>query len=70
VGIFVVLRLVRVLGVSGDQALAVVLAFGAALASLAISRGARISLGSVLFGSLLAVDELDLMAGALVTVLA
>jgi zinc transport system permease protein len=70
VGIFVVLRLVRVLGVSGDQALAVVLAFGAALASLAISRGARISLGSVLFGSLLAVDELDLLAGALVTVLA
>ncbi len=68
VGVFVVLRLVRVLGVSGDQALAVVLAFGAALASLAISRGARVSLGSVLFGSLLAVDVVDLSAGALVAV--
>ncbi|MEM4591470.1 MAG: metal ABC transporter permease [Nitrososphaerota archaeon] len=70
VGVFAALRLVRGLGLSGDQVLAILLSFSAAMASLAISRGARVSLGSVLFGSLLAVQVEDIVAGLLVAVFA
>lgn len=70
VGVFVALRLVRGLGLSGDQALAILLSLSAAVASLAISRGARVGLVSVLFGSLLAVGVEDVVAGFLVSVFA
>lgn len=67
-GVFAALRLVRGLGLSGDQVLAILLSLSAAVASLAISRGARISLSSVLFGSLLAVQVEDIVAGLVVAV--
>lgn len=70
VGVFAALRLVRGLGFSGDQVLAILLSLSAAVASVAISRGARISLTSILFGSILAVDVSDIFAGFLVSVFA
>ncbi|MEM0482564.1 MAG: metal ABC transporter permease [Nitrososphaerota archaeon] len=69
-GVFVALRLVRGFGLSGDQVLAILLSLSAAVASVAISRGARVSLGSVLFGSVLAVGVEDVVAGVLVSVFA
>ncbi|MDW8073436.1 MAG: metal ABC transporter permease [Nitrososphaerota archaeon] len=68
VGVFAALRLVRGLGLSGDQVLAILLSLSAAVASVAISRGARISLTSVLFGSILAVETRDILAGLIVSI--
>ncbi|MCS6769248.1 MAG: metal ABC transporter permease [Candidatus Caldarchaeum sp.] len=49
--------------ISGDQALVILLAMGATATSLAISFGARVSLSSVLFGSILLVELYDIAAG-------
>jgi zinc transport system permease protein len=70
VGVFVALRLVRGFGLSGDQVLAILLSLSAAIAAVAISRGARVSLGSVLFGSVLAVSIEDIVAGLLISAFA
>jgi len=68
-GVFAALRLVRALGLGGDQALAILLSLSAAVASIAISRGGRVSLGPALFGSLLAVDPRDVAVGAIAALL-
>lgn len=61
--IYVILVMINRFKISGDQALAILLALGAAMASLTISLGARISLHSVLFGSILLVSVEDVLAG-------
>ncbi|MEM2034007.1 MAG: metal ABC transporter permease [Candidatus Caldarchaeum sp.] len=61
--IYAILQLMRRFHVSGDQALAALLAVGGATASLAISLGARVNLNAVLFGSLLLVQVEDIILG-------
>ncbi len=60
--VYGILKTMRLLKLSGDQALAIYLTLGAATASVALSLGARINLNAVLFGSLLLVQPEDLLA--------
>jgi zinc transport system permease protein len=64
--VYGILKTMRVLKLSGDQALAIFLTLGAATASVALSLGARINLNAVLFGSLLLVQPEDLLASLVV----
>lgn len=63
-----ILRLVRGLRLAGDQALAIFLSLGAAIAALAISVGARLNLSAILFGSVLVVQVEDLVGGLAVSI--
>ncbi|MDJ0273337.1 MAG: metal ABC transporter permease [Candidatus Caldarchaeum sp.] len=62
--IYAILQLMRRFHVSGDQALATLLAVGGATASLAISLGARVNLNAILFGSIILVQLEDIIIGA------
>lgn len=65
--IYAILLMINRFQISGDQALAILLAAGASVASVAISLGARINLNAVLFGSLLFVSFEDVLAGLIVS---
>jgi zinc transport system permease protein len=67
--VYGILKTMRVLKLSGDQALAIFLTLGAATASVALSLGARINLNAVLFGSLLLVQPEDLLASLVVALI-
>ncbi|MCS7134072.1 MAG: metal ABC transporter permease [Candidatus Caldarchaeum sp.] len=66
VAIYAVLVLINRLKIPGDQALAILLAVGASIASLSLSLGARVNLTAVLFGSVLFVTNEDIIAAAAV----
>ncbi|GBC68932.1 Manganese transport system membrane protein MntB [archaeon HR01] len=70
VAVLASLKLIRGLKISGDQVLAIFLSLGAAVASIALSLGARINLNSVLFGSILVVQPEEILAGLAVAALA
>ncbi|MDW8084551.1 MAG: metal ABC transporter permease [Candidatus Caldarchaeum sp.] len=66
VAIYAILIIINRLKIPGDQALAILLAVGASVASLTISFGARVNLNAVLFGSLLFVTDEDIITAAAV----
>jgi len=65
--VFGILLTINSLKIAGDQALALFLALGSAIASVAISLGAKVNLNAVLFGSVLTVTVEDLIVAALIT---
>ncbi|MEM1938029.1 MAG: metal ABC transporter permease [Candidatus Caldarchaeum sp.] len=64
--VYIILTMMNRFKISGDQALAVFLAMGAATASIALSLGARVNLNAILFGSVLLVSDEDVLAGGVV----